>query len=248
MTDATAVIVNLTAQSWTLHRSYGTFTVRGCAEAPTRQAPLPHGAGAPAPAQNTRPMPRMHDVPYALTRVSARTAVMDLGDKRTLEVPITAAEVARDLCREINADGGDDSYFGVFVAAGEKPSDDELAESRERLAAFYRRLVAAADREWERSHSYLFINDVERRAALYLGVEKEWFYQPRETVECPGCGEKIKPGFAVCKNCGAILDRAKAATLGLIPPIVPAAVGSSVAPPGSGATTANRAHRPYPAC
>ena len=240
MTDATAVIVNLTAQSWTLHRSYGTFTVRGCAEAPTSQAPLPHGAGALAPAQNTRPMPRMHDAPYALTRVSARTAVMDLGDKRTLEVPITAAEVARDLCREINADGGDDSYFGVFVAAGEKPSDDELAESRERLAAFYRRLVAAADREWERSHSYLFINDVERRAALYLGVEKEWFYQPRETVECPGCGEKIKPGFAVCKNCGAILDRAKAATLGLIPPIVPAAVGSSGAPPGSGATTANR--------
>jgi hypothetical protein len=182
----------------------------------------------------------MHDAPYALTRVSARTAMMDLGDKRTLEVPITAAEVARDLCREINADGGDDSYFGVFVAAGEKPTDDELAESLERLGAFYRRLVAAADREWERSHSYLFINDVERRAALYLGVEKEWFYQPRETVECPGCGEKIKPGFAVCKNCGAILDRAKAATLGLIPPMAPAAVGSSGAHPASGATSANR--------
>ena len=228
------MIVNLTAQSWTLHRSYGTFTVRGCAEAPVRQAAVPHGGSAPAHHTNTpRTTGHMHDAPYALTRVTGRTAVMDLGDKRTLEVPITAAEVARDLCREINADGGDDSYFGVFVAAGEKPSDDELAESRERLAAFYRRLVAAADREWERSHSYLFINDVERRAALYLGVEKEWFYQPRETVECPGCGEKIKPGFAVCKNCGAILDRAKAATLGLLAPtnaatpaMIPAAVAS----------------------
>ena len=254
MTDATAVIVNLTAQCWTLHRSYGTFTVRGCADAPARQAAVPQGGSAPAAAQSTngpRTMPRMHDAPYALTRVSARTAVMDLGDKRTLEVPITAAEVARDLCREINADGGDDSYFGVFVAAGEKPTDDELAESRERLAAFYRRLVAAADREWERSHSYLFINDVERRAALYLGVEKEWFYQPRETVECPGCGEKIKPGFAVCKNCGAILDRAKAAALGLIPPaapIGPAATATSGAPPASGTPTANReAHRPVTA-
>ena len=28
----------------------------------------------------------------------------------------------------------------------------------------------AADREWERSHSYLFINDVERRAARHLGA------------------------------------------------------------------------------
>ena len=101
--------------------------------------------------------------------------------------------MAQDLCREINADGGDDSFFGVFVAAGETPGDDELADARERLAAFYRRVVVVADREWERSHSYVFINDIARRAAHFLGLEKEWFYQARETMECPGCGEKIKP-------------------------------------------------------
>ena len=94
-----------------------------------------------------------------------------------------------------------------YVAAGETPSNDELRRAREKLAAFYRRLVAGADREWERSHSYLFINDVERRAAHYLGLEKDWFYQTHETVECPGCGEKIKPGVAVCRTCGAILDQ-----------------------------------------
>ena len=189
MKNETAVIVNLTGESWTLHRSYGVLTVRGS-----------------APGE-----------PYALTRVNARKAVMDLGDKRTLDVPITACEVAQDLCREINGDGGEESFFGVFVAAGAAPTDEELASARERMAAFYRRLVAVADREWERSHSYLFINDISRRAALYLGLEKEWFYQARETVECPGCGEKIKPGVAVCRTCGAILDRAKAAALGLLP-------------------------------
>ena len=207
MKETNAVIVNLTGQHWTLHRSYGTFTVRGCAAAECNR-------GTPGE-------------PYTTTCVTPRTAVMDLGDKRTLEVPISAYEVAEDLCREINADGGDDSYFGVFVAAGEIPAAEELAQSRLRLMAFYKRLVAAADREWERSHSYLFINDVERRAALYLGVEKEWFYQPRETVECPGCGEKIKPGFAVCKTCGAILDRAKAAELGLVANGMMAAAGAS---------------------
>ena len=185
--ETSAVIVNLTEQNWILHRSYGTYRVLGCTSGE----------------------------PYALTRVEGRKAVMDLGDKRTHEVPIAADEIAADLCREINADGGEESFFGVFVADGETPTSDELRLARERLTAFYRRLVAGADREWERSHSYLFINDVERRAAHHLGLEKEWFYQARETVDCPGCGEKIKPGVAVCRTCGAILDRDKAASLGL---------------------------------
>jgi hypothetical protein len=189
MSQGSAVIVNLTEQSWTVHRSYGTYHVRGC-----------------APGQA-----------YALIPVSGVRAVMDLGDKRTLDVPVTAREVAQDLCREINADGGEDSFFGVFVAQGETPEDDEITEARGRLDVFYRSLVASADREWERSHSYLFINDVQRRAARHLGVEKDWFYQPRETSDCPGCGEKVRAGVAVCKTCGAILDRAKAATLGLAP-------------------------------
>jgi hypothetical protein len=203
-----AVIVNLTDQTWTLHRSYGTYRVRGCESGE----------------------------PYAITRVEGRTASMDLGDKRTMEVPISALEVAQDLCREINSDAGEESYLGVFVAKGEMPSAEELRKGREKLAVFYRRLVAGADREWERSHSYLFINDVERRAARYLGMDKEWFYQARETVECPGCGEKIKPGVAVCRSCGAILDRAKAAALGLAAPnlaptaAVPAEVRKSAVP------------------
>ena len=112
---------------------------------------------------------------------------------------------------------GEDSFFGVFVAQGERPDDDELRDARQRLAVFYRSVVASADREWERSHSYLFINDVQRRAARHLGLEKEWFYQARETSDCPGCGEKVRAGVAVCKTCGAILDRDKAAALGLAP-------------------------------
>ena len=55
----------------------------------------------------------------------------------------------------------------------------------------------------------------QRRAAARLGLEKEWHYQARETEECPGCGDRVKQGVAVCKSCGAILDREKAAALGL---------------------------------
>jgi hypothetical protein len=35
--------------------------------------------------------------------------------------------------------------------------------------------------------------------------------------DCPVCAEKIKPGVAVCRSCGAILDREKAAQYGLVP-------------------------------
>ena len=102
------------------------------------------------------------------------------------------------------------------MCAGSAPTEQELCEAREKLDQFYRALVAAADREWERSHSYLFINDLQRRAAASLGLEKEWYTTtPLRAVECPGCGERVKPGGAVCRVCGAILDQEKALSLGL---------------------------------
>ena len=183
-----AVIANITGQNFLANRMYGTFQIAGSGEGQE----------------------------YALTRITPRTAVMDYGDKRTLPLAITAREIAEDICREINSDAGERSFLGVFLCAGEAPTDEELRSARERLEEFYRALVASADREWERSHSFLFIHDLQRRAAAALGLEKEWYYQARETAECPGCGDRVKPGVAVCRSCGAILNREKALALGLV--------------------------------
>ena len=190
MNSETAVIANITEQSYMAQRTYGTFRIAG----------------------------RSEGEEYSLTRITPRTAVMDYGDKRILPLPIAAREIADDLCREFNSDAGERSFLGVFVCAGNSPTEEELRGPREKLDEFYRALVAAADREWERSHSYLFIHDLQRRAAANLGLDKEWHYQVRETAECPGCGERVKPGVAVCKSCGAILDREKALALGLVQP------------------------------
>ncbi len=141
---------------------------------------------------------------------------MDLGDKRTMEYRITAREIAEDIAREINGDSGEGSYHGVFVAAGDAPTESELAEARRRLEEFQRRLVAAADLEWERTKNPMFITDLERRAARQLGLEKPWLYDARPLADCPVCAEKIKHGVAVCRSCGAILDREKAAQYGLV--------------------------------
>ena len=153
---------------------------------------------------------------YAVTLIRCCNGVMDLGDKRTMEYRITAREIAEDIARELNNDSGEGSFHGVFVAAGSTPTEAELAEAHHRLREFQWKLVAAADLEWERTKTPMFITDLERRAARQLGLDKPWLYDPKPMAECPVCAEKIKPGVAVCKSCGAILDREKAAQYGLV--------------------------------
>jgi hypothetical protein len=211
----TATICNITEQHYMAHRMYGTFQIAGrVVDIDSKQA----GVETKASGDATR---------FALTRISPRTAVMDYGDKRTLPLAITAREIADDICREINSDAGENSFMGVFVCAGDVPTEAELKRAEEKLDEFYRALVASADREWERSHSFLFIHDLQRRAAAKLGMNKEWHYQVRETEECPGCGDRVKPGVAVCKSCHAILDRDKALALGLVQPVPDAAPGKA---------------------
>jgi hypothetical protein len=186
-----AALVNISTQKWPpRHRTYfGSLEVR-----------------SPEPGES-----------FAITPIRACRGVMDLGDKRTMEFPISAREIAEDIAREINSDSGEGSFHGVFVAAGPEPTEAELAEAHGRLAEFQKKLVAAADLEWERSHNPMFITDLERRAARELGLDKPWLYDPKPLAECPACAEKIKPGVAVCRSCGAILDREKAAQFGLAP-------------------------------
>ena len=153
---------------------------------------------------------------YAVTPVRACNSIMDLGDKRSMEIRLSAREIADDLAREINGDSGEGSFHGVFVAAGAEPTAVELADAKKKLEEFQLRLVEAADLEWERSHNMMFITDLERRAARELRVEKPWLYDRKPLADCPACGEKIKPGVAVCRSCRAILDREKAAEFGLV--------------------------------
>jgi hypothetical protein len=89
----------------------------------------------------------------------------------------------------------------------------------------------------------LFLDDVQRRAAHELGLEREWTYQLHETSDCPGCGERVKPGVAVCKSCGAILDREKAKALGLWRDL-PAAAAQPAAPVPPAAPSAGKPAAP----
>jgi hypothetical protein len=145
---------------------------------------------------------------YALVLITPRGDALDLGDNRRFPFTISAREIAEDLLQDLHD-------HGVFVCAGPRPSPQELAASISRRDTYYHRLVSDGDTMWARGHSFREISDLHRRAAIALGVEREWAYVPTRMAECPACGERVKPEVAVCKHCGAILDAEKAAKHGL---------------------------------
>jgi hypothetical protein len=147
---------------------------------------------------------------YALLLLTSRGDVIDLGDNRRFPFTITAREIADDLLQDLHE-------HGIFVCAGARPSEEELFAAAARRDAYYHRLIAEGDTMWARGHSYREISDMHRRAAISLGVEREWAYVPVKMSDCPACGEKVKSGVAVCKHCRAILDAEKAAKHGLGP-------------------------------
>jgi hypothetical protein len=146
--------------------------------------------------------------PYALLLLASHSDVIDLGDGRRFSYQISAREIAEDILQDLHD-------HGVFACAGERPTPEELAAATVRRDAYYHRLIGEGDTLWARGHSFREISDLHRRAAMALGVEREWAYVPMRLSECPACGERVKTGVAVCKHCGAILDAEKAARHGL---------------------------------
>jgi hypothetical protein len=145
---------------------------------------------------------------HSLLMITPRGDALDLGDNRKFPFTITAREIANDLVQDL-------APHGVFVCAGARPTEQELAAAAASRDAWYQQLVFEGDQMWARSHNYREISDQHRRAVLALGLEREWAYVPQKLVDCPVCGDKIKPGVAMCKHCNAVLDEEKAARHGL---------------------------------
>jgi hypothetical protein len=141
---------------------------------------------------------------YAFVVVKPRSDAIDLGDNRKYPFLISARDIAEDIIHDLE-------QHGIFVCSGERPSEEELASATEVRDTWYRQLIAEADEMWARGHSYREISDMHRRAVMAMKLEREWAYVPQRSVDCPACGEKLKPGVALCKHCGATLDAERAA-------------------------------------
>lgn len=202
-TAATVAIASISDQDWYVSRTHGVYHIPAC---PKRE---PGGS----------------DQPCALLLITSRGDALDIGDSRRLPFVISAREIAEDLLQDLHD-------HGIFVCAGARPTPEELAAATARRDAYYHRLIGEGDTMWARGHSFREISDLHRRAAMALGVEREWAYVPVRTSECPACGERVKTGVAICKHCHAILDAEKAAQNGLGSAAAPAE--TRTAPRGKG--------------
>jgi hypothetical protein len=149
--------------------------------------------------------------PFNYMVVKDNKTVVDLGDDRRITYPIKAEEVAADLVQDLG-------IHGVFIAAGERPTAQELAAAHTRMEEFYRKAVVQGDSLFASNRDMRTngITDVHRRAALHMGEEREWCYTAAKKVDCPYCAAKLVPGVAICTRCNAILDVDKAEEGGLI--------------------------------
>lgn len=211
-TAATVSIASISDQDWYISRTHGVYHIPAC--------PKMKGTEGQHVARDDSDQPHAAGQPYALLLITARGDVIDLGDNRRFPFTITAREIADDLLQDLHD-------HGIFVCAGPRPTPEELATASARRDAYYQRLITEGDTMWARGHSFREISDLHRRAAISLGVEREWAYVPMRMNECPACGEKVKPAVAVCRHCSAILDAEKAAKHGLGAAAPPAASAKS---------------------
>ena len=208
-TAITATIASISDQDWYISRTHGVYHIPARVKQTESDSAEQESAATRSPESSQPP-----DPPYALLLITSRGDAIDLGDSRRLPFTISAREIAEDLLQDLHD-------HGIFVCAGARPTSEELTAATERRDAYYHRLIGEGDTLWARGHSFREISDLHRRAAMTLGVEREWAYVPMRMSDCPACGEKVKSGVAVCRHCHAILDREKAAHHGLAERITP---------------------------
>ena len=116
--------------------------------------------------------------------------------------------------------GVDLNAQGVFWSLNNPPTEEEIAKAEQRREKYYRFLLEQA-RTLEISNPKeleSLIHQDYHMAAEYFHQETSWHRKFTRLVECPYCGEQIKPGIAAHQNSlggVCILDEARAAKMGL---------------------------------
>lgn len=115
--------------------------------------------------------------------------------------------------------------WGVFIAAGDKPTEKEITDARKQLSARMYELLTQADGFYgDGPGEYKNITRQHREAFDWLvadgqDVEDRPWHKPLSLkAECPACHGKIPPNSVKCNiaSCGAILDWSRAYSFGLV--------------------------------
>jgi hypothetical protein len=145
----------------------------------------------------------------------------------TVEYVWDFSTVGRHLANDIVGIGAyhspedDLSPYGVFIAAGPVPTDEEIETANSAMFERYDRLVREADQKHQvnggmevgdNGVSYPGITKDHVEAVKALGLDRPWAKVNRQLVPCPACERPIPQHAVRCTHseCGAVLDEAKA--------------------------------------
>lgn len=130
---------------------------------------------------------------------------------KLVAVPVSGKAVVNDIVGigEFHSPGEDLTKWGVFVAAGQTPTDKELAEANRKLNQTWDYLITEADNYWKQGpQAHENVSDLHRLAAEKRGVDKEWAREVQPMKNCHVCGNRIMPTAAICTHCKTVLDEA----------------------------------------
>ena len=112
---------------------------------------------------------------------------------------------------QFHAPDEDLTRWGVFIAAGEKPTSDELKAARKKLNRTMDMLIQEADQYWNQGpQAYVNITDMHRLAAKERHqITKPWARAVVEMTVCHICGSQLNPEAAICPICKTVIDEAR---------------------------------------
>lgn len=131
---------------------------------------------------------------------------------KMIATPDSGKKLAQDIVGigPYHAPGEDLTKWGVFLAAGEKPTEAELAEANRKFDRTCDFLITEADGYWNQGPSeYRNVSDMHRFAAKRRGqTDKPWAREVQQLKSCPVCGNQIVPEAALCTHCKAVFNEA----------------------------------------
>lgn len=142
---------------------------------------------------------RGFDSPRQETRYSGKDTVNAKGE--------VVPGIATQLLFPAGANGPTWRDRGVFIAAGDTPTEEELKAAEKARDTHRRRLVDDARFFFQKHRHSRGIADDAFWAAERMGLEEDWM--PLAANPCPSCGIAVKSDAAVCHRCHLIMDEKK---------------------------------------
>lgn len=139
-------------------------------------------------------------------------------DEKSLKIETTSSEVARsiveDYCSSMIEATPEDKP-GLFWLFGQHPKDEikkvqasRLLEVKASQMRWFARLVRLADDDWSKNRQNRTISMIQREAAKWLGLDREWIsdFATQAENRCLACRSMIDPEASICPICHTIVN------------------------------------------